>query len=52
MRVRVVKGHSSPLGTKRAKRVGDEFTVRAEDAQPHIDAGLVEEVAAPKKKAD
>jgi hypothetical protein len=48
MRVRVLKDHSSPLGPKRSKHKGDEFTVSAADAQAHIDAGLVKEVSAPK----
>ena len=44
MRVRVVENHASPIGPKKAKRKGDEFTARAEDADAYIAAGLLAEV--------
>lgn len=52
MRVRVLQDHSSPIGPKRAKHKGDEFTTTADEGQAYIAAGLVEEVKAPKSKAD
>ena len=44
MRVRVLKSHASAAGPKLAKRKGDEFTMKAADAERFIAAGLLSEV--------